>query len=149
VVTKSDTYKLFFDDFHLKYKNSPVKFVAGDDVTITLIGSNSISATDAGGQRGMTSSATIPVKLIGYGEGASLTLNSVGTNETLKGDYHITNADITVNHTPGEGKTVLSKVVTISEGVSIIGNGSFSINGAKVVLRSRGNGKLKVNLKDA
>jgi hypothetical protein len=140
---------LFFDNFNLEYASTPIIFADGNDVTITLIGANSSSTETATKQRGMSSSSTTPVKLIGYGEGASLTLNSVGTNETLKGDYHITNADITVNHTPGEGKTVLSKVVTISEGVSIIGNGSFSINGAKVVLRSRGNGKLKVNLKDA
>lgn len=141
-------WKLFFDNFNLEHNSTPIIFGDGNDVTITLIGSNSSSAKNTTGQRGMSSSATTPVKLIGYGEGASLTLNSVGTNETLKGCYHITNADIIVNHNPESGDPI-SKVNLVSDGVSIIGNGSFSINGAKVVLKSRNNGKLKVSLKDA
>ena len=142
------TYNLTFNNFSLTHTNTPVYiYNSGDVVTLNLIGNNSITATATTAQRAMSSSATTALQIIGQGDGATLTLTSNGTSQSLKGYYDITNADVAVQ----SNGTATVSVSTVGDGVNIKECGSFSINGAKVALltATTGTGKLSVNLGSA
>ena len=107
------------------------------DGTINVYGANTLNSASS---RGMSSSSSTPINLIGVGNGATLT-TGVGstTSAGFKGDWNITNLDlsITTNKTP---------IDIISKGLTIIGNGSVTMNTAKVEVLASEHGTLSVNL---
>lgn len=107
------------------------------DGTINVYGANALNSASS---RGMSSSSSTPINLIGVGNGATLTAG-VGstTSASFKGDWNITNLDlsITTNKTP---------IDIISKGLTIIGNGSVTMNTAKVEVLTSEHGTLSVNL---
>ena len=149
---------LTFDNFSLVNKETPLYFYnpgtetgdikETDDVILLLYGDNSLTATNNSGQRGMSSSATKAVEIIGYDVNdkmATLTLiTTQSTKEPLKGYYNVTNANIVVEY---QGKTAnMDKIVIVGDGLNIIERGSFSMNNVKVELKPLNNNKLKMNL---
>ena len=119
--------------------NRSVVLIKGNPVngTINVYGTNTLHSASS---RGMSSSSTTPINLVGVGNGATLT-TGVGstTSAGLKGDWNITNLDlsITTNKTP---------IDIISKGLTIIGNGSATMNTAKVEVLASEHGTLSVNL---
>ena len=137
-------YTLNFDNFSLTHAKTPLYLNSnGAELTIYLKGNNTLQSTDTGGQRGMSYSGTTPGKIIGVGNGATLTLKSQGTSEAVRGDYDITNASVIVEHS---GSPVKENIAIANRGINIINNGSFSLNGAKVELLSSEHGSLTVSL---
>ncbi len=135
-------YTLIFDNFSLTHTRTPLYLSSSvAELTLYLKGDNTLQAVADDGKRGISSYGTTPGKIIGIGEGATLTLKAQGTAEVLKGDYDITNASVIVEHTGN-----IKKVAIINRGVNIVSNGSFSINGAKVALLSSEHGSLTVSL---
>lgn len=107
------------------------------DGTINVYGTNTLTSASS---RGMSSSSTTPINLIGVGNGATLTAGVGSTTSAgIKGDWNITNLDlsITTNKTP---------IDIISKGLTIIGNGSVTMNTAKVEVLASEHGTLSVNL---
>jgi hypothetical protein len=141
---KAGEYILTFDNFSLTHVVTPFYLnTSGIELKLYLKGNNTIQSTASDGHRGMSSSGTTPGKIIGIGEGATLTLKSQGTLEALKGDYDITNASVIVEHT---ALSPMNYIKVVKRGVNIIDNGSFSIGGAKVELLSSEHGSLTVSL---
>ena len=137
-------YTLTFDNFSLTHLNTPVYFSSSRSaLTLYLKGNNILQSTDTQEQRGMSLSGTTAGKIIGLGEGATLTLKTQGTSSALKGDYYITNASVIVKTS---GASAVNYVQAISSGINIVDNGSFSLNGAKVELLSSEKGTLTVSL---
>ena len=107
------------------------------DGTINVYGANALNSASS---RGMSSSSSTPINLIGVGNGATLTAGVGSTTSAgIKGDWNITNLDlsITTNKTP---------IDIISKGLTIIGNGSVTMNTAKVEVLASEHGTLSVNL---
>lgn len=107
------------------------------DGTINVYGANALNSASS---RGISSSSSTPINLIGVGNGATLTAGVGSTTSAgIKGDWNITNLDlsITTNKTP---------VDIISKGLTIIGNGSVTMNTAKVEVLASDHGTLSVNL---
>ncbi len=107
------------------------------DGTINVYGTNTLHSASS---RGMSSSSSTPINLIGVGNGATLTAGVGSTTSAgIKGDWNITNLDlsITTNKTP---------IDIISKGLTIIGNGSVTMNTAKVEVLTSDHGTLSVNL---
>lgn len=107
------------------------------DGTINVYGANTLNSASS---RGMSSSSSTPINLIGVGNGATLTAGVGSTTSAgIKGDWNITNLDlsITTNKTP---------IDIISKGLTIIGNGSVTMNTAKVEVLASEHGTLSVNL---
>ena len=107
------------------------------DGTINVYGANALNSASS---RGMSSSSSTPINLIGVGNGATLTAGVGSTTSAgIKGDWNITNLDlsITTNKTP---------IDIISKGLTIIGNGSVTMNTAKVEVLTSEHGTLSVNL---
>lgn len=107
------------------------------DGTINVYGANTLNSASS---RGMSSSSSTPINLIGVGNGATLTAGVGSTTSAgIKGDWNITNLDlsITTNKTP---------IDIISKGLTIIDNGSVTMNTAKVEVLTSDHGTLSVNL---
>ena len=131
--------------FHIKFvnlnmsNNMSVLLMKGNpiDGTINVYGANTLNSASS---RGMSSSSSTPINLIGVGNGATLTAGVGSTTSAgIKGDWNITNLDlsITTNKTP---------IDIISKGLTIIGNGSVTMNTAKVEVLASEHGTLSVNL---
>ena len=119
--------------------NMSVVLMKGNPIngTINVYGTNTLHSASS---RGMSSSSTTPINLVGVGNGATLTAGVGSTTSAgIKGDWNITNLDlsITTNKTP---------VDIISKGLTIIGNGSVTMNTAKVEVLTSEHGTLSVNL---
>lgn len=143
---KAGEYNLTFDNFSMTHKVTTLYLSSsGVELTLNLKGNNTLQCTANDGHRGMSSSGSTPGKIIGIGEGATLTIKAQGTLEALKGDYDITNASVIVEHT---SLSPMNYIKVVKRGINIIDNGSFSINGAKVELLSSEHGSLTVSLGD-
>lgn len=119
--------------------NKTVVLMKGNPIngTINVYGTNTLHSASS---RGMSSSSLTPINLIGVGNGATLTAGVGSTTSAgIKGDWNITNLDlsITTNKTP---------IDIISKGLTIIGNGSVTMNTAKVEVLTSDHGTLSVNL---
>lgn len=119
--------------------NKSVVLIKGNPTngTINVYGTNTLHSASS---RGMSSSSSTPINLIGVGNGATLTAGVGSTTSAgIKGDWNITNLDlsITTNKTP---------IDIISKGLTIIGNGSVTMNTAKVEVLTSDHGTLSVNL---
>lgn len=105
--------------------------------TINVGGVNTIHST---GSRGISSSATVPVKLIGFGSGPSLSvIGDSSSSAALKGDYEITGLDFAV-------RSAKIPLDVVNSGVTIVGDGSYSVNTAKVQVLACDHGILSVNV---
>ena len=109
--------------------NMSVMLIKGNPVdgTINVYGTNTLNSASS---RGMSSSSSTPINLIGVGNGATLTAGVGSTTSAgVKGDWNITNLDlsITTNKTP---------IDIVSRGLAIVGNGSCSMNGSKVIVEA-------------
>lgn len=131
------TFNIKFVNLNMSYSNTPV-LMKGDpiDGTINVYGTN----TFVSASRGISSSSTTPINLVGVGNGASLLSKGNGsTYAGLKGDWNVTNLDFIV-------ETVKTPIDIISKGITIIGNGSVTMNTAKVEVLASECGTLSVNL---
>lgn len=132
------TFGITLANLNLTYNTSTLLFKnAGCVGTVNVIGTNSLySATS----RGISSSATTPIKLIGVGNNAKLTVRGdSSTSAGCKGDWDITNLDVDIT-------TAKTPIDIISKGITIIGNGSVTMNTAKVEVLTSDHGTLSVNL---
>lgn len=134
----SGSFNIKFVNLNLSY-NKSVVLIKGNPTngTINVYGTNTLHSASS---RGMSSSSTTPINLIGVGNGATLTAGVGSTTSAgIKGDWNITNLDlsITTNKTP---------IDIISKGLTIIGNGSVTMNTAKVEVLASEHGTLSVNL---
>ena len=108
------------------------------DGTINVYGANALNSASS---RGMSSSSTTPINLVGVGNGASLLAKGGGgaTVVGFKGDWNVTNLDLSIT-------TAATPITIISKGITIIGNGSVTMNTAKVKVLTSEHGTLSVNL---
>lgn len=137
-------YTLTFDNFSLTHTKTALYLNnSGAELTLYLKGDNTLQATGTDRKRGLSYCGTAPGKIIGIGEGSTLTLKAQGTAETLQGDFDITNASVIVEHS---SSSPMNYIKVIKRGINIVDNGSFSINGAKVELLSSEHGSLTVSL---
>ena len=132
------SFNIKFVNLNMSY-NTSVLLMKGNpiDGTINVYGANALNSASS---RGMSSSSSTPINLIGVGNGATLTAGVGSTTSAgIKGDWNITNLDlsITTNKTP---------IDIISKGLTIIGNGSVTMNTAKVEVLASEHGTLSVNL---
>ena len=148
------SYEFGLRDLNLKSSNTALYFSAeGSDtkrtsVDITLEGVNTIDTSKAydnnsnTSQRGMSSSSKYGNFLTGKGDNAELIIKSDprSKTETVKGNWIIENAKVTVTGPTGEAYDLV-EVVTPSTiegsapaGITIRRSGEFSINGRKVRL---------------
>lgn len=105
---------------------------------IHMVGTNKLQGTN----RGLSSTSTTPIKLIGDG---SATLEIANTNSTyaaIKGDFEIINLDVDVT-------TGVTPMAVVNSGITIVGNGSYSVKTAKVQLLACEHGSLSVNVGDS
>ena len=133
-------YTFAFIDFNLTANNTIFQAKATTaNVEIYLAGNNSLTSTATSGGRGLSFSSTIPIKLIGI-DGATLVVKGVSASHSaLKGDYEMTNVDMSVTSN-------LMPLTVVNSGMTIVGNGSFSVNTAKVVVMACEHGSLSVNV---
>ena len=131
------TFNIKFVNLDMSNSTTPV-LLKGDPIngTINVYGENTLTSAN---NRGISSSSTTPINLIGVGNGASLTAKGSGASAGLKGDWNITNIDFIV-------ETVKTPIDIISKGITIIGNGSVTMNTAKVEVLTSEYGALSVNL---
>ena len=120
--------------------NQSVVLMKGNPIngTINVYGTNTLTSANS---RGMSSSSTTPINLVGVGNGASL-LAKGGSGATVvgfKGDWNVTNLDFSIT-------TAKTPIDIISNGITIIGNGSVTMNTAKVEVLASEHGTLSVNL---
>lgn len=123
----SGSFNIKFVNLHLSYDQSAV-LMKGNPITgtINVYGNNTIVSASS---RGMSSSSTTPINLVGVGSGASLTAKGSGASAGLKGDWNVTNLDFIV-------ETVKTPIDIISKGITIVGNGSCNMNGSKVIVEA-------------
>ena len=120
--------------------NQSVVLMKGNPIngTINVYGTNTLHSASS---RGMSSSSSTPINLVGVGNGASL-LAKGGSGATVvgfKGDWNVTNLDLSIT-------TAKTPIDIISKGITIIGNGSVTMNTAKVQVLASEHGTLSVNL---
>lgn len=135
---EAGTFNIKFVNLNLSYSSTPV-LMKGNPIngTINVYGDNTFTSTSS---RGISSSSDTPINLVGVGNGASLMSKGRGSSSAgLKGDWNITNLDFIV-------ETVKTPIDIISKGITIIGNGSVTMNTAKVEVLTSGHGTLSVNL---
>ena len=132
------TFSITLASLNLTYNTSTLLFKnAGCVGTVNVIGANSMHSATS---RGMSSSATTPIKLIGVGNNATLTVQGDSSASAgCKGDWDITNLDVDIT-------TAKTPIDIISKGITIIGNGSVTMNTAKVEVLTSDHGTLSVNL---
>lgn len=133
----SGSFNIKFVNLNMSYSNTPV-LLKGNPITgtINVYGDNTFVSTS----RGISSSSTTPINLVGVGNGASLLSKGNGSAYAgLKGDWNVTNLDFIV-------ETVKTPIDIISKGITIIGNGSVTMNTAKVEVLASEHGTLSVNL---
>lgn len=132
------TFSITLASLNLTYNTSALLFKnAGCVGTVNVIGANSLHSASS---RGMSSSATTPIKLIGVGNNAKLTVRGdSSTSAGCKGDWDITNLDVDIT-------TAKTPIDIVSKGITIIGNGSVTMNTAKVEVLTSDHGTLSVNL---
>lgn len=133
----SGSFNIKFVNLNMSYSNTPV-LLKGNPITgtINVYGDNTFVSTS----RGISSSSTTPINLVGVGNGASLLSKGNGSASAgLKGDWNVTNLDFIV-------ETVKTPIDIISKGITIIGNGSVTMNTAKVEVLASEHGTLSVNL---
>lgn len=135
----SGSFNIKFVNLNMSYSTTPV-LLKGNPIngTINVYGTNTLTSAN---NRGISSSSTTPINLVGVGNGASL-LAKGGSGASvigLKGDYNITNLDFIV-------ETAATPITIISSGITIIGNGSVTMNTAKVKVLTSEHGTLSVNL---
>lgn len=135
----SGSFNIKFVNLNMSYSNAPV-LMKGNPITgtINVYGDNTLVSTNS---RGISSSSTTPINLIGVGNGASL-LAKGGSGATVvgfKGDWNVTNLDLII-------ETAATPITIISKGITIIGNGSVTMNTAKVEVLASEHGTLSVNL---
>ena len=133
------SFNIKFVNLNMSYSNTPV-LLKGDPIngTINVYGTNTLTSANS---RGMSSSSTTPINLVGVGNGASL-LAKGGSGATVvgfKGDWNVTNLDLII-------ETTATPITIISKGITIIGNGSVTMNTAKVKVLTSEHGTLSVNL---
>lgn len=132
------TFNIKFVNLNMSYSTTPV-LIKGNPTngTINVYGMNTLTSAN---NRGISSSSTTPINLIGVGNGASLLVKGGGSASAgLKGDWNVTNLDFIV-------ETVKTPIDIISKGITIIGNGSVTMNTAKVEVLTSEYGALSVNL---
>lgn len=130
------TFNIKFVNLNMSYSATPVLMKGNPiDGTIHLVGTNKLT----GSNRGLSSSSTTPIKLLGDGSATLEVISSSSRYTALKGDFEITALDmsVTANKTPMD---------IINSGVTIVGNGSYSVNTAKVQLLTCDHGSLSVNM---
>ena len=133
----SGSFNIKFVNLNMSYSNTPV-LLKGNPIngTINVYGDNTFVSTS----RGISSSSTTPINLVGVGNGASLLSKGNGSASAgLKGDWNVTNLDFIV-------ETIKTPIDIISKGITIIGNGSVTMNTAKVEVLASEHGTLSVNL---
>ena len=133
------SFNIKFVNLNMSYSNTPV-LLKGNPIngTINVYGTNTLTSANS---RGMSSSSTTPINLVGVGNGASL-LAKGGSGASVvgfKGDWNVTNLDLIV-------ETTATPITIISRGITIIGNGSVTMNTAKVKVLTSEHGILSVNL---
>lgn len=133
------SFNIKFVNLNMSSSTTPV-LLKGNPIngTINVYGTNTLTSAN---NRGMSSSSTTPINLVGVGNGASLL--SKGSDSAsvigLKGDWNVTNLDFVV-------ETAKTPITIISKGITIIGNGSVTMNTAKVEVLVSEHGTLSVNL---
>ena len=133
------SFNIKFVNLNMSYSNTPV-LLKGNPIngTINVYGTNTLTSANS---RGISSSSTTPINLVGVGNGASL-LAKGGSGATVvgfKGDWNVTNLDLSIT-------TAATPITIISRGITIIGNGSVTMNTAKVEVLTSDHGTLSVNL---
>ena len=136
---EAGSFNIKFVNLNMSYSTTPV-LLKGNPIngTINVYGENTLVSTN---NRGISSSSTTPINLIGVGNGASL-LAKGGSGASVvgfKGDWNVTNLDLIV-------ETAATPITIISRGITIIGNGSVTMNTAKVKVLTSEHGTLSVNL---
>ena len=101
---------------------------------IHMVGTNKLQGTN----RGLSSTSTTPIKLIGDGS-ATLEIANTRTYAAIKGDFEIINLDVDVT-------TGVTPIEVVNSGITIVGNGSYSVKTAKVQLLACEHGSLSVNV---
>lgn len=122
------TFGITLANLNLTYNTSTLLFKnAGCVGTVNVIGANSLHSATS---RGMSSSATTPIKLIGVGNNATLTVQGDSSASAgCKGDWDITNLDVDIT-------TAKTPIDVVSRGLAIVGNGSCSVNDSKVIVEA-------------
>lgn len=111
-----------------------------NNITIDIYGDNVLNGKEKG--RALSCSSSLGCDLVGHGNSPKLTLLSAKTGSgsaAIKGDYRVKDLDVII-----ESKTMPLEV--INNGITIVGKGSVSVNGAKVEVIPNQNGILSVNL---
>lgn len=131
----SGSYDVTFDNLTINGTSDTVLHTNDEDVeaTIRCIGTNHIYCKS---NRAMSLECNYPTVFIGEGSGASLHLEGASTSSAaVKGEVEIHNLDLKIT----SEKMPLNGLGT---GFSLFGNGSFEVNGAKVVLLPSEHGEL-------
>lgn len=122
------SFNIKFVNLNLSNNSSAVLMKGNPiDGTINVYGTNTLHSASS---RGMSSSSTTPINLVGVGNNATLAVQGDSSSSAgCKGDYNITNLDLSIT-------TAKTPIDIISRGLAIVGNGSCNMNGSKVIVEA-------------